>query len=201
MPTPTKFDKQQILSAALRVVAREGGGASIGAISSELGAPTGSIYHRFTSKDALLGELWLATVSDFERGFLSALGGDRLEEAGRAAALWTPSWVRSNSLSARLLLLHRREDFLGKRWPEEMAARAETLASELEKGLRTYARRLYGPGHRDGLARVRFGLVDVPYGATRPYVIAERKPPAWLDELIVASFQAVLPSGGESSAP
>lgn len=198
MPTPTKFTGRRILDAALVVVGRDGVGASVGSVAAELGAPTGSIYHRFPSKDILLGELWLETVADFQAGFFDALDGEDVDGAGLAAALWTPQWARTNPLRARLLLVHRREDFLTS-WPEEMGERARSLGSDVERGLRTFAGRLFGSAARDAVRRVRFVLVDVPYGATRRYVVTERKPPPSLDELIRTTFEAVV--GGRVLRP
>jgi AcrR family transcriptional regulator len=47
--------------------------ATVGAIAESVGAPTGSIYHRFRSKDVLLAELLLQTVEGFQAGFEAAL--------------------------------------------------------------------------------------------------------------------------------
>src|SRR4029453_16427370 len=110
-----------VLAGALRVVAREGPrGSTIGQIAEEVRAPSGSIYHRFASRDALLAELWLETVEDFQREFLAALEGPDTLERGVAAALYTPQWARERLPEARLLLVHRREDLVGGGWPGEL---------------------------------------------------------------------------------
>src|SRR5688500_18253929 len=60
MSRPSKFSAAQILDTAATLVAADGpGAATIGAISARLKAPSGSIYHRFASRDVLLGRLWL----------------------------------------------------------------------------------------------------------------------------------------------
>ena len=75
---------------------------TIASITERLKAPTGSFYHRFASRDALLGELWLQTVLDFQQGVSAALeAGDALR-----AALHTPAWARMHSTARRLLLLY-----------------------------------------------------------------------------------------------
>ena len=52
MSRPQKFSAAQILDTAATLVAADGpGAATIGAISARLKAPSGSIYHRFASRD------------------------------------------------------------------------------------------------------------------------------------------------------
>src|SRR5438105_1346600 len=104
-----KFADRDFLDAALAIAAERGPlAATVGAIAERLGAPVGSFYHRFPSRDVLLGELWLRTVLDFQQGITAALdAGD-----GLRAALHTPQWVRTHLDEARVLLLYNRDDFL-----------------------------------------------------------------------------------------
>jgi AcrR family transcriptional regulator len=53
----------------------EGGahGATVEAISRASGAPTGSIYHRFGSRDELVTRLWMRAVRRSQAAFLEAL--------------------------------------------------------------------------------------------------------------------------------
>ena len=69
MPRPAKFTEDQILDSALRLVAEGGpGAATIAGIAGLLGAPVGSIYHRFRSRDLLLARFWIRTIKDFQKG-------------------------------------------------------------------------------------------------------------------------------------
>src|SRR5947209_17532904 len=109
-----KFADRDFLDAALAIAAERGPlAATVGAIAERLGAPVGSFYHRFASRDVLLGELWLRTVLDFQQGITAALdAGD-----GLRAALHTPAWVRGHPDEARLLLPYHRDDFVQGGWP------------------------------------------------------------------------------------
>jgi len=101
--------------AAARALAAERGPAAVtvGAVVERLKAPVGSFYHRFVSRDALLGELWLAGVLAFQEGLFAAIEtGD-----GLMAALHMPTWVRANLDDACLLLLHNQRDFVQGEWP------------------------------------------------------------------------------------
>ena len=78
--------------AAARALSAERGpaAATVDAIIERLKAPKGSFYHRFASRDALLGELWLATALAFQEGFVAAIeAGD-----GLGAALHVPACGR-----------------------------------------------------------------------------------------------------------
>src|ERR1700712_5469079 len=103
------FDHADFLNAALALVAEQGpSGVTVGAITGRLKAPTGSFYHRFASRDALLAELWFTTGMQFQQGIGVALdAGD-----GLGAALHTPAWVREHLNEGRLLLLYHRDDFV-----------------------------------------------------------------------------------------
>ena len=72
-----KFDRESIAAAARQVVAERGPrGATVAAIAAHLGAPTGSIYHRFRSRELLLADLWLTVVEAFQAGVVAALEGE-----------------------------------------------------------------------------------------------------------------------------
>src|ERR1700736_5026374 len=108
------FDNAGFLAAARALVCERGPAAvTIDSVTQRLKAPKGSFYYRFASRDALLGELWLSTVLDYQAGFVAALeAGD-----GLAAALHTPAWARSHMEETRLLLLYSRRDFVHGDWP------------------------------------------------------------------------------------
>ena len=45
---------------------------TVDSVAQYLKAPKGSFYHRFASRDALLGELWLSIVLAYQPGFVAA---------------------------------------------------------------------------------------------------------------------------------
>lgn len=193
MGRPAQYPAQQILDTAARLAAADGpAGSTIGAIASALGAPTGSIYHRFSSRDVLLAELWLQTVESFQVGFQAALAGPESHKAGLQAALYTPQWVRAHPAPARLLLLHRREDFLPGGWPAEVSQRAADLGKQGELALRTFARRALKSTSAQALRRASYAVIDLPYAAVRSHVHADEPPPPIVDELIAVAYRAVI---------
>src|ERR1700723_2007270 len=131
------FDNGDFLSAALALAAeRVPSAVTVAAIAAKLKEPTGSFYHRFASRDALLAELWLNTVLSFQEGIADALdAGD-----GLRAALHTPAWVRDHLNEGRLLLLYHRDDFLHGDWPRALRDRLAKQQREGETRLRKFAR-------------------------------------------------------------
>src|SRR5205807_1968592 len=101
---------------------------TVDSLTQRMGAPKGSFYHRFASRDALLGELWLNTVHAYQEGFVAAIkAGD-----GLAAALHTPAWSRLYLEEARLLLLYSRHDFVQGDWPASLKQGVQNQAERFE---------------------------------------------------------------------
>src|SRR5689334_7011428 len=74
MPRPLLHDPDAVLD-AVRDLLVEGGprAAGIRAIAERSGAPSGSLYHRFGSRDELVARAWLRAVRRFQDGYVAAL--------------------------------------------------------------------------------------------------------------------------------
>jgi AcrR family transcriptional regulator len=184
-----KFADGDFLDAALAIAAERGPLAvTVGSITERLKAPVGSFYHRFTSCDVLLGELWLRTVLDFQRGITAALdAGDDLR-----AVLHTPAWVREHLDEARLLLLYHRDDFVQGGWPETLRDGVAAQTARMEDGFVRFARLVFGRAGRDEIRRAQFLLAEMPVGAVRQHLQRREPPPPIVDELIRITYRAVI---------
>jgi len=162
-----KFAQSDYLSAALAIAVEHGpAAATVASISERLKAPTGSFYHRFASRDVLLGNLWLNAVLEFQRGVSVALDA----EDGLAAALHTPRWSREHLNEARLLLVFDREDFVAGTWPEELRERVAAMTRRMKNAASRRARVVFG---RDGAEERRladFLISNVPVAAVREHL-------------------------------
>jgi AcrR family transcriptional regulator len=195
MPRPAKHDEASILSAAATIVSKGGPkAATVGAIGTAIGAPSGSIYHRFRTRDELLGRLWLLKASLFQDRFEEALRVADDREAGLAAALSIPRTAREDLEGGRIMLLHRREDFLSAGWPNEMKAEAERLGEQVDRMLSQATRRLFKRSTPSARQAVNFALLDVPTAATRRFLAAGSPPPKAIDQLIATTYFAVIDS-------
>lgn len=197
MPRPARYDNDQIVTATASIAAEHGpSGTTIARIAAAAGAPTGSIYHRYTSRYVLLGEVWLRAVAKFQHDFAVHLRGPDPKVAGLAAALSVTRWVREHPEEARILLLYRSQDFFEDSWPSELSERAVTLRAELSGALKDFCRRLLGKADRASMRAVSFALAEAPHAVVRRHIIAGEPPPAIADDLIEATYRAVLTSVG-----
>jgi AcrR family transcriptional regulator len=200
MPRRPKFSEAEIIDATGALVAAEGpDAATIGAIGARLEAPSGSIYHRFATRDVLLGRLWLGKAAFFQNRFVAALEAPDARAAGLAAALSIAAAARADFRAARIMLLYRREDFLSEKWPASMTAEAARLGAQVETALRNITRRLCGRVTPRALRIATFAVLDVPLAAVRRHVVANEKPPPVVDELVRSAYGALIPRGRRGS--
>src|SRR5438270_188426 len=184
-----KFADRDFLDAALAIAAERGPlAATVGAIAERLGAPIGSFYHRFASRDLLLGELWLRTVVDFQHGITAALD----EGDGLRAALHTPAWVRGHLDEARLLLLYHRDDFVQGGWPDTLRDGVAAQTERMETGFARFAGLVFGSAGAAELRRAQFLLAEMPVGAVRQHLHRREPPPPIVDDLIRITYSAVV---------
>lgn len=206
MPRPPRFSEDQILDAGLVLVA-EGGPAAltITAIAERIGAPSGSIYHRFGSRDLLVGHLWVRTVEAFQEGWLSAVDpeGDPLASARRGAA-HVLTWSAENPNGARLLMQHRSEDLLANDWPADLRDANRRQRERVAEALDDLARRLAAPG-RGHLRRLVFACVEVPTAEVRHCLTRGTVPDATshalVDEAVVALLAPIAAHHQDGAEP
>jgi len=200
MPRPARYSHEKILAATAQVVADRGpANASVARIAGALRAPTGSIYHRFASRGLLLGEVWLRAAASFQNSFSEELDGEDPYAAGRAAVRHVPRWVRKHPQRARILLLHRPEDFLAREWPAPMVDRAQALQEQLAEGLKVFCRRLTGRADAKSMRVVTFALAEAPLAAVKRHVEAGETPPRIVDALIDETYRSTLALLGVSN--
>jgi len=191
------FDNAGFLAAARALACERGPGAvTVDSITQRLRAPKGSFYHRFASRDALLGELWLETVLAYQEGFVAAIeAGD-----GLGAALHTPAWSRRHLDDARLLLLYSRHDFVQGDWPAALKRGVRDQAQRLEACVGEFTRHAFGRIGPGNLRRAAFVLAEVPLAAVRPHLRDREPPPALVDELITATYHGIVQGGPRRKA-
>ena len=187
------FERTDMTGAALRLVADRGPQAfTVAALAREVGAPTGSIYHRYRSREQLLAELWMEVVEGFQAGFVASLARANDVAGALATARFMVAWAREHPLESRLLLLHRRQDFMSGDWPAALAERATALEPQLGAALRAFGDRAFGRTDAETMARLRYALLDAPFGAIRPYLQSHKRLPSVVDQLVAETAAAVL---------
>lgn len=184
-----KYSQEDFFGAALAVIAERGvSGVTVASVSQRLGSPTGSFYHRFVSRDALLGSLWLRAVGEFQAGINAAYdAGD-----GLRAALHTPDWVRKHPDEARLLLLYDRKDFRHGDWPQDLRDSVAAMSQRMEGGARRWARLIFGREGRTEIRLAQFLISELPVAVVRQHLLNGEPPPPLVDRIIRSTWRAVL---------
>jgi AcrR family transcriptional regulator len=184
MPRPALFTLDGLLDAAAALLAADGPSAvTMSAVARAAGAPSGSMYHRFPTRAALCGELWLRTEERFHAGVTAALATSA-DPQGRcvAAARFTVQWCRDHPVEARVLLTGA--DALGAAdWPDELTRRRKRLHRALRRTLAEL------PADRD---RVNAAVIDIPYAVVRRHLIAGHAIPASADAIVEQCAQALI---------
>lgn len=193
-----KYTDEAILDAALELAGEHGPhGATVVAIADRLGAPSGSIYHRFASRDLIVARLWIRTVRHFQEGFLAAMALRDPLESATAAVAHTLLWTSEHPREAKILVLYRREDLIA-RWPDELGEELATLNDQVKRAIVTFARAQFGSVNAETIGRTRFALIDLPYAAARQIISGASHPTPWLLDAVTTAALACLRTAGRS---
>ncbi|MFJ9691607.1 TetR family transcriptional regulator [Kitasatospora sp. NPDC101183] len=183
MPRPPRHDEATLLDAAVRLAAAGGPPAvTMSAVARESGAPNGSVYHRFPQRSALLAELWLRTVGEFQASYLPVLeqhAEPRL--AAGAAARHVVAWARAHRERA-VVLLHGAEAFGRAEWSEEHLRRERRDRRRVREAVTALAARLGAETPLD-LDRITLALAGLPLAVIRPHLHAGSALPVHAEEL------------------
>jgi AcrR family transcriptional regulator len=186
MPRPARFTLDELLDVAAALLAADGPAAvSMSAVARAANAPSGSMYHRFPTRAALCGELWIRTEERFHAGMRAALATSQEPQTRCvAAARFTVQWCRDHPVEAQVLLTGA--DALGEAdWPEEMTSRRKRLHSTLRRML---------AGMPSDLDRVNAAVIDIPYAVVRRHLVARRAIPASADVIVEQCARTLIPA-------
>ncbi len=191
MPAP-KFTHDGILDATAEEVLQRGTAVTIGHVCRRLGAPSGSIYHRFPSREELLVRLWLRSVRRFHEAYLAAGDGEDPEQALVGMALCVASFTAQHQAEAVSMTLFQ-QSRLVETAPEPCQDEVRTVNDALHARLAELAHARYARVTPRHLTLVRVAAIECPYGLIRPYVWTAI--PDWMADAIEASSRAILGLG------
>jgi AcrR family transcriptional regulator len=174
---PRIHDLDVLLDAAEVLLAEGGSGAlTIRALAERTGAPSGSLYHAFGSRNELLGRMWLRAANrflDLQRAAVAERLGDGAGYddaiAATVAAAATPAVLATIApATAKLLLEQRRETIIEKGLPEPLSTQLQALDAQLLALMRTLADALFGRRDRRAVETVAVCIVDLPTALLNP---------------------------------
>ena len=182
MGRPPAHSVDDFVDAAVRLFA--GGGAravTMTAVARAVGVRSGSVYHRFSGRPALLAAVWLRTERRFHHELLRVLGEHPGVEGIELASGWIVDWCRDNVGEAAVLHAGVRA-FSPDTWTEEARAElAENVAARERETARVVRAVRAGTG-RDA-EEILLALLDLPVAVVSRYRARGAVPPASATEL------------------
>jgi AcrR family transcriptional regulator len=192
MAPPTKHPTDRILDAARTLALTDGPRAvSVAAIADASGAPAGTLYHRFGSRDGILRAAWLRALEGFQARWLEAARDPDPVEAGVAMATSVVAFARDSPDDARLLLTLRPQDLLDAGPDADFGELQRAMNAPLEADLRRVATALHGRADGRALDAVLRATVDLPYGVVRRHA-HKATMPRWLERDLADAARQLL---------
>jgi len=194
MGRPTKYGAAAIIAAAAALVGEAGPDAiTMSAVATRLGAPSGSIYHRFGSRGALRGAVWLDTVTRFHQQILDLLDEQHPTDSALQAARATIEFCRTDADRGAVLLAGRAA-FTPDDWPADVLDTVIASDKKFFKKISAVARRV---AEESGTERqlVYLAIVDLPYAAVRRHLNAHQPIPAELADIVADAAARILTPG------
>ncbi|WP_288798240.1 TetR/AcrR family transcriptional regulator [uncultured Arsenicicoccus sp.] len=191
MARPAKFTADDLLDGALRAVAAHGASATVAQVAQDVGAPIGSIYHRFPSREHLFVALWLRSIRAFHVGLLATRELDDPRDALLAQAVHVPRWCREHPDVAVAMTLYRQRELLAAP-PAGLEEEVRTLNDDVWALGRAQAAGFYGRRDEHLEQVMALAVRQCPYGLMRPFIGSRMPMPPWLDDACVAAAAAIL---------
>lgn len=188
MAKPALYAHDEILDAVVQAAHERGHAATVGDVTARLGAPSGSIYHRFRSRNELFVAAWMRAVRHFQSTFAEVADVDDPVEAIVATGLLVPRFCRAHPAEARMLTLYRHANLMADP-PASLAAELAVLNDPVRAHVGALAQRRYGRTRKRGIALVALAARDTPYGMVRGLIGGDI--PSWMDEPIAAAVRAI----------
>ncbi|MEH3155979.1 MAG: helix-turn-helix domain containing protein [Gordonia paraffinivorans] len=192
MARPQKFTVEEIVDGARDVALERWREATVADVAARVGAPVGSIYHRFPSRDALFGAAWARAIRRFHAGLIEVGRRGDAQEALLAQARHIPRFCRGEPAEAKAMSLYRLTDLLDL-VPAADRAELSTINDEIDALSRDLTARRFGRVTDRRLTLVRIATRQGPYGLVRPLV--GQTIPQEYDAVCAASAAGILALG------
>lgn len=183
------FDQDSFILSAIELVSLGGpASATMSAIAKNAGAPTGSLYHRFPSRTALLGAAWITALGSMSDHMLPLLNQKRTDQAVQALI----HWIEENPAFARLIMLYEESDIIDGPLPDSLHTKLSQTHRALGKALTNLLKSLGKDLSPANMALVNFALFDGPIAAMKPSLRGQQKISRQCSEAALACCRTTL---------
>ncbi|NGZ88401.1 TetR/AcrR family transcriptional regulator [Duganella aceris] len=181
-----KYNEDGFIESAIFIAAQCGIGAvSMASIASKAGAPIGSLYHRFDSRDTVLARAWLKVRADFR----ADVGRHWADGDTWRAVEALVRWCRSKPVYARFMLQSDEAPDFGE-LAAPLRAELEADQAELDAAFALCLRSLPADVD-DPIHLLRFMLIGAPVAMIKPFLNQELPIPPSIDAVLRSSHDAV----------
>ncbi|NUS74160.1 MAG: TetR/AcrR family transcriptional regulator [Corynebacteriales bacterium] len=187
MSKPAAYSRDQILDAAMNAVHEHWRSATVAHVTAQLGAPSGSVYHRFRSREALFAAAWIRSIKRFHQKLGQVQAEDPVE-AITETALLIPRFCRKHPLDARMMTMYRYSDLMANP-PTGLLAELENLNAPVVNTLNRLTTARYGKVTSRGLNIVALACRESPIGLIRPMIGGTI--PHWIDDAVRVASSAI----------
>lgn len=169
MGRPARHSADALLDAATTLFAQGGARAvTMVSVARAAGAASGSVYHRFSDRPALLYAMWLRAVRTFDDAYTDQLGETPTPPHAVATAAWIVDWCRDQPETTAVLHAGR-QAFSPEQWA---TADSEALAAyerERDRRLVRVVREIAAAADRPR-DEVAFAMFDLPLAVVRRHL-------------------------------
>lgn len=165
----------------MRALAHADPSLSIATIAKQINGPSGAIYHRFRSREEILIQLWLRSISRFHIGFLAA----DPNAAIRASAYHVVSFCWQYPQDALAMTLYHHSKLVHA-VPTDLKNEVEHINDGINAAIGNLCQRRYGILSNQHREILTLAIVQTPYGIVRPCVGTDV--PQWLDDAAITAL-------------
>ena len=178
--------------AAVGLEVARSGRLTMDALREATGISTGSVYHRYQSREGLLAQAWLFALEEFQGAFVRALDAPGAFP-GEQAALATPRFSREQRDLAIILACGSVSQFLSDHTPEDVMDRIRAANDRARSAMEDFSQK-----HGYRFLACRLALATYPLASVKTF-LPEQVVPGDIDEYVREVCRTTLGVGAVAS--
>jgi AcrR family transcriptional regulator len=191
MGRPPAHSTDDFVDAAVRLFADSGVRAvTMTSVARAVGVHSGSVYHRFSGRPALLSAVWLRTERRFHHQLLRVVDEHPGADGVVRASGWIVDWCRDNAGEAAVLHAGVRA-FSPDTWPDDARAELDENIAARDKAVARVVRATKAQTGRNA-DEILLALIDLPIAVVSRHLARGTVPPASATRLTTRIAQLIM---------